>query len=332
MMDRMLKTNPSQCNLFVGEWIPNPSGPLYTNETCKFIEDHQHCMKNGRPDTGYLHWRWKPKDCDLPLFNNKEFLKSMRNKVWAIIRDSISSDHVKSLVCLLSRVEEPLEVHHDKDYRSKTWSFPSYNFTLSVIWSPFLLQADIPEDMGGAPSSKDIHLHLDILDDKWTTQINKYNYIVIAGGKWYLKTTIYHEKGRIIGCHYCPGKNLTELGFEFTYMKALQLEMNHLTSSRYMGVVFFRTTTPDHFENGDGSSGGTCNRTAPFRDGQTGLTDVDRVMRGIKMEAVKSVGSKGGVKLRLLDTTQMSLLRPDGHPGPYREFHPSSKVQSDCLH
>ncbi|KAK1269058.1 hypothetical protein QJS04_geneDACA008153 [Acorus gramineus] len=28
----------------------------------------------------------------------------------------------------------------------------------------------------------------------------------------------------------------------------------------------------------------------------------------------------------------MSLLRPDGHPGPYREFHPSSKVQSDYLH
>ncbi|KAK1321512.1 hypothetical protein QJS10_CPA03g00213 [Acorus calamus] len=328
-----------KCDLFVGEWIPNPSGPHYTNDTCTIVEPHQNCMKNGRPDTGYLYWKWKPRDCDLPMFNGKEFLETMRNKAWALIGDSISRNHVQSLVCLLSKVEQAVEIYHDKEYRSKTWRFPSYEFTLSVIWSPFLVQADIFEDMNGV-SSKDIQLHLDTLDNKWTRQFHKYDYIIIAGGKWFLKTAIYYEKRRIIGCHYCPGKNITEVGFEFAYKKALHLVLHHIISTKYKGVVFLRTSTPDHFENGEWWSGGTCNRTVPFRDGQMDLRDVDRVMRDIELEVfgeAVSFGSKKGMKMRLLDTTHISLMRPDGHPGPYRQFQPfaknkTAKVQNDCLH
>ena len=39
-----------------------------------------------------------------------------------------------------------------------------------------------------------------------------------------------------------------------------------------------------------------------------------------------------------MDVAPFSLLRPDGHPSPYRQFHPfekdqnASKVQNDWLH
>jgi len=92
------------CDLFHGEWVPNSSGPAYTNASCRFIESPQNCMTNGRPDTDYLNWRWKPYGCEVPPFDGKKFLDGMKGKHWALIGDSILRNHVQSLLCLLSKV------------------------------------------------------------------------------------------------------------------------------------------------------------------------------------------------------------------------------------
>lgn len=237
-------------------------------------------------------------------------------------------------------MEQAVEVYHDKEYKSRRWSFLSYNFTLSVVWTPFLLRADIFEDNNGV-STSEIQLHLDKLDTKWTEQYKSFDYMVIAGGKWFLKSAIYHENNTIEGCHSCSsGKNLTELGFEYAYRKALQLILNFVANSDHKAFVFFRTTTPDHFENGEWFSGGSCNRTVPFKEGEVDMRDVDSSMRDIELEEFEKVaaaGKENGVIMKLLDTTRLSLLRPDGHPGPYRQFQPfaedkNAKVQNDCLH
>lgn len=256
----------------------------------------------------------------------------------AFIGDSISRNHVQSLLCILSQVEEPVEVYHDEEYRSKRWVFESYNFTLSVIWSPFLLKARIFEDNDGH-SSGAIELHLDELDSVWVNELSNFNYVVISGGKWFLKTAVYYENNAIVGCHNCDNENLTETGFDYAYQKALRTALGYIVGSDHKVDVFFRTTTPDHFENGEWNTGGYCNRTGPFRNGEVNLTDVDVIMREIELEEfenAKEVTSES--VLRLFDTTRLSLLRPDGHPGPYREFHPfdgkvgSVNVQNDCLH
>ncbi|XP_057981356.1 protein trichome birefringence-like 25 [Malania oleifera] len=332
-----------KCDIFAGDWIQDQSGPRYTNESCHVIEGHQNCMKNGRPDSQYLYWRWKPRGCELPKFSPERFLDMMRDKSWAFVGDSISRNHVQSLLCVLSQVEQAVEVYHDEEYRSKRWHFPSHNFTLSVIWTPFLVKATIFEDMNGV-SSSEIQLHLDQLDETWTEQYESFDYVVIGGGKWFLKTAIYHENDTITGCHYCPGKNLTELGFDYAYRRAIRLVLGFLSGAggSRKKLVILRTTTPDHFENGEWFSGGTCNRTVPFKEGEVGLVDVDRIMRDIELEEFEKATAGAGsrrerVRLRLLDTTRMSLLRPDGHPGPYRKFQPftdskNAEVQNDCLH
>ncbi|XP_028088463.1 protein trichome birefringence-like 25 isoform X1 [Camellia sinensis] len=329
----------TECDIFTGHWIPDPSGPYYTNQSCRDIEAHQNCMKNGRPDSEYLYWRWKPRDCELPKFDPKRFLNLMRNKSWAFIGDSISRNHVQSLLCTLSQVEEAIEVYHDKEYKSKRWHFPSHNFTLSVIWTPFLVKAAIFEDINGV-SSAAIQLHLDKLDTLWTKQYKNFDYVIIAGGKWFLKTAIYYENNTIQGCHYCPSKNLTELGLDYSYRKALKFIFKFITSSKHKAHVFFRTATPDHFENGEWFSGGYCNRTTPFEEGEVALDNIDTTMHNIELEEFEEVvamGSAQGMSLKLLDTTRLSLLRPDGHPGVYRQFQPfaadkNAKVQNDCLH
>lgn len=97
--------------MFKGDWVRDESGPKYTNSSCRFIESHQNCMLNGRPDSDYLYWRWKPKGCDLPRFDAAKFLEMMRNKAWALVGDSISRNHVQSILCLLSTVS-PFELRY----------------------------------------------------------------------------------------------------------------------------------------------------------------------------------------------------------------------------
>ncbi|KAK4742376.1 hypothetical protein SAY87_000377 [Trapa incisa] len=329
-----------ECDLFTGDWIPNPSGPVYTNESCPFIESHQNCMKNGRPDTGYLYWRWIPRSCSLPQFDAKKFLELMRDKTWALIGDSISRNHVQSVLCLLSTVEKPIELYHDEEYRSRRWWIPAYNFTISVIWSPFLVKAAIFEDFNGV-STSEVKLYLDELDPKWTDIYQNLDYMIISTGKWFLKSSIYYEDGSIVGCHICDqSQNATELGFDFAYEKTLHKVMDFISRSGHKGLIFFRTSTPDHFENGEWHNGGGCPRTKPAREGEVGLNLLNKILRDIELkefEKASKEARRNGVKLRLLDFTNLTLFRPDGHPGPYRQFQPFShgedaKVQNDCLH
>jgi len=298
-------------------------------------------MTNGRPDTDYLYWRWKPYGCDIPLFDSKEFLDGMRGKHWALIGDSILRNHVQSFLCLVSKVEDATEVYHDSTFKSRRWHFPSHNFTVSLIWAPFLVKAKIFEDDVGV-STADLQLHLDVLETNWTSQWESFDYVVISTGQWFLKTAVYWENGAEIGCHSCKNKNLKEMAPEYSFRKALSAAFRFIVSSPHKSVVFYRTWTPSHFEHGEWFSGGTCNRTSPFKPGEAGDRESDNKMWKIEREefdkAVANKGPNGSADcLKLLDTFELSLLRPDGHPGPYRTYHPyekgmTAKVQNDCLH
>ncbi|KAI3979256.1 hypothetical protein MKX01_007732 [Papaver californicum] len=322
-----------KCDLSVGEWIPDPLGPMYTNESCDVISGHQNCMKNGRLDSGFLYWRWKPRHCELPRFNAVRFLDSMRNKHRAFVGDSISRNHLQSLYCLLSKVETANEVYHagysDEGFRDRRWHFPSYNFTLSVIWSPFLVKAVYSiVDINGV-STEDIQLHLDELDKKWIDQYTSFDYMVISGGKWFMRSATYYENGQIVGCHYCPGKNLTEHGLDNGYRKAIKLVLDFITSSNHNASVFYRSISSDHFVNGNWDTGGTYDRTLPSKEGELSLGIIDVMLHNVELEAYAN-----------LESAEYSGKREtlkDGHPGAYRGYHPFAKdknatVQYDCLH
>ena len=227
-------------------------------------------------------------------------------------------------------------VFHDEQWMSTRWYFSSYNLTLSYIWSPFLVKADIVK----SPDGVSAHVHLDTLHDEWSLQLKNFDFVVASGGKWFLNTAIYYENNKVVGCHYCPGKNLPELGYDHAYRKVLNLVLQHMASSDFKGTFLFRTCAPDHFVNGYSLNGGYCNRTEPFKDGDVTLAEVDKVLRNVEIEAFEQatvLAWSYGVDFRLMDMTYLSLLRPDGHPGPYKIYQPfakdkKAKVENDCLH
>lgn len=326
------------CNIWKGDWIPHKAKPAYTNESCSFIQDHQNCMKNGRPDQGFLHWRWKPRDCDLALFDAKSYLRLVTGKSWAFIGDSISRNHFQSFLCSLAQVEYPKNLYKDDMDRFVHWYFPSYNFTLAVLWSPFLVEGTEGESEGFAKGIE--KLHLDMVDKNWASDIHKYDYIVLSSGQWFLKSSVYFVHKRPVGCHYCQGLNVKEVGFYYAYRMALRTVFDFLLSSDYKGVVFFRTFTPDHFENGRWDNGGNCVRKVPFKNNEISLQGMTAEMYKIQLQEFgKTLLNRSDFtfQLQLADTIHASLLRPDAHPGPYRQYQPfanvkKAQVQNDCLH
>ncbi|KAL8556589.1 hypothetical protein ACS0TY_004153 [Phlomoides rotata] len=332
------KDNGGKCDIYVGDWVPYQVEPLY-NMSCRFITDHQNCIKNGRPDSDYLYWRWKPRGCDLTRFDPLRFLELMRNKSWAFIGDSISRNHIESLLCILSRVGEVVHVYHDKKYQSQKWLIPSHNFTASVIWSPFLAKSYIPDNIDGV-SAPEIELHLDILDENWTKEYNSWDYIIFSSGKWFSRSAVYYQNNTISGCHYCPKRNLTELGLDNAYRRVVKNVVDYIASSNHKGTIFYRTVSPDHFEGGEWYDGGKCTRKVPVKEGELEMNWLDKTLWDIEAEELKNASARAyekGVDLRVFDVNMMSSLRADGHPGPYRFYQPFSKdknakVISDCMH
>lgn len=104
MAEKLPSTYVEKCDIFTGEWVPNPKAPYYTNKTCWAIHEHQNCMKYGRPDSEFIKWRWKPSDCELPIFNPFQFLEIVKGKSMAFVGDSVGRNQMQSMICLLSRV------------------------------------------------------------------------------------------------------------------------------------------------------------------------------------------------------------------------------------
>ncbi|CAH9092661.1 unnamed protein product [Cuscuta epithymum] len=323
------------CDLFSGEWVVNPEGPYYTNVTCDWaIQEHQNCMKFGRPDTGFLKWRWKPDGCELPVFDPNRFLELVRGKSLAFVGDSVARNHMQSLLCLLSSVARPLDVSTSTDENFKRWEYREYDFNVSIFWSPYLVRTERtdPNDV-----TRPFNLFLDEFDESWTTQIQTFDFVIISAGHWFSRPTFFYLNGTLVGCQYCPQSNVSHLPSSFSYRNAFRTAFRAINGAEgFHGVTFLRTFAPSHFENGRWDRGGDCVRTRPFSRGEKALDDYNLEYYRIQLEELRNAqreGRRKGVKLRLFDATLLMLLRPDGHPGKYGRW-PDGKVSvpNDCVH
>ncbi|PIN09912.1 hypothetical protein CDL12_17500 [Handroanthus impetiginosus] len=327
------KASDGKCDLFTGEWVPDPEGPYYTNETCNAIQEHQNCMKFGRPDTGYLKWRWKPDDCELPVFDPTRFLQLVKGKSLAFIGDSVARNHMQSLICLLSRVAQPIDVAKPKD-ENRLYRYKDYDFNISIISSPYLIRTvkTDPNDF-----TRPYNLYLDEFDETWTTKIQTFNYIIVSAGQWFFRPTYFYLNRTLTGCLYCPEPKIRHLPSSFSYRRAFRTAFRAINSAgNFNGVTFLRTFVPSHFEGGPWDKGGDCARTRPFRRNETALEDYSLELYKIQLKELRiarKAGRKTGRKFRLFDATKAMLLRPDGHPSKYGRWPVANQTfPNDCVH
>ncbi|TKY64977.1 trichome birefringence 19 [Spatholobus suberectus] len=336
-------TEVKRCNIFSGEWVPYSEGPYYDNETCNLIIDQQNCMKFGRPDREFLKWRWKPDECQLPLFDATLFLKLVEGKSMAFLGDSVGGNQMNSLLCLLNHVARPEDI--SKRYTTdpiyfRRWFYVDYNFTLVTLWSPFFVRTN-DADLKGHSYNNPMNLYLDKADESWTSEVENFDFVIISAGQWFFRPALFYEKGQLIGCHKCGENNITDLTHYYGYRKAFRTALRTIANLKgYRGVTFLRTFSPAHFENDEWNKGGSCERTKPYSkeemkfDGYIFETYKTQVK---ELRAAKKIARKRGLKFLMLNTTEIMLRRPDGHPNNYiygrtMDHNNNVTTYNDCVH
>jgi xyloglucan O-acetyltransferase len=328
-----------QCDYSDGEWVPDPTPPLYNATTCEAIKDGRSCTANGRADTGYLHWRWKPRRCDLPAFSPDAFLRWLHNKHLAFVGDSLARNQAESLVCLLSSRSPPELARRDADSRFRRWVFREHgDASVSVFWSPFLVRGIEKAERAGVRHNS---VFLDAFDERWMAELAGVDALVLSAGHWFKIPSVYHEGGRVVGCHGCAAAGLNrtaETGFFAAFRDAVHRTLAevprrwHANATDANKLVAMATFSPSHFE-GDWDKGALCPKKRPYKSGETELGYTEVEMRRIVVEEVEAAANaSGAVRFAALDVTTLANLRPDGHPGPYMHKNPVGRVQNDCLH
>ncbi|KAM0922598.1 hypothetical protein ACQ4PT_006078 [Festuca glaucescens] len=331
------------CDLTRGEWVPDDAEvPYYTNLTCPFVDDHQNCMKFGKPSLEFLRWRWRPDGCELPRFDAARFLDAMRGKSMAFVGDSLARNHFKSLLCLLSKAAQPVEVGAEPEIDvtgravRRDYYFGSHDFTATLFWSPFLVKANLSNATLGMWD-----VHLDTADARWAAHVADFDHVVLSGTNWFFRPSVYHEGGRAVACNggvSCGAGNLTtELPVPRALRAAFRTALGAVaTNEGFHGKAVVRTVTPTHFENGEWNTGGDCVRTRPYRRGDRAVSAAE--YRRAQVEAMReteAAATRNGTELLLMDITEAMELRPDGHPSRYGH-PPGGTVEGsfvvDCLH
>ncbi|CAK8572150.1 unnamed protein product [Lathyrus sativus] len=333
----------SGCDLYHGNWVHDPLGPLYTNNTCPVLTQMQNCQGNGRPDKDYENWRWKPFQCDIPRFDPRKFLELMRGKTLAFIGDSVARNQMESMLCILWQVEVP---KNRGNRNMQRYYFRSTSVMIVRIWSSWLVKVT-SEPFDYAPAGVD-KLHLDAPDVKLMEHIPNFDVVVLSSGHWFAKKSVYILNNVIMGGQlWWPDKskqmkinNVQAFGISVeTFLTALA------THPTYKGLTIVRSYSPDHYEGGAWNTGGSCTgKVKPIPVGELVENGYTNTMHGQQITGFNNAVKKGTTntsKLKLMNITQMFQYRHDGHPGPYRSPDPNKITKrgpdgrpppQDCLH
>ncbi|XP_023526961.1 protein ALTERED XYLOGLUCAN 4-like [Cucurbita pepo subsp. pepo] len=325
-----------RCNLFKGHWVKEARGAgMYTNWSCPTIPESKNCFKQGRKDMDFVNWRWKPDECELPRFDPTAFLHLLRGKKLAFIGDSVSRNHMESLLCILSQVETPQDVYKDSEDRFRRWYFPKTELTLIMLWTKFLVAGK--ERVANGTGTGVFDLQLDKLDDGWIRHLPDIDYAIISSGHWFFRPLYLHEGTNIIDCVYCNDPNITTHNPDFALKMALRVAFKYINDCKSCGklVTFVRTFSPAHFEDGIWNTGGYCNRTSPLSAKEIDLESFDWKLRDIQIEEMEKANREGettiGRRFKAIDVTIAMMMRGDGHPG---EFWGNKWMRgyNDCVH
>ncbi|KAL6525508.1 Protein trichome birefringence-like 5 [Orobanche hederae] len=330
-VDNVIAGKWQNCDFHQGKWVKDEGYPLYKPGSCPYVDEAFDCQNNGRPDTEYLKWRWKPDECDLPRFNATDFLVRLAGKKLMLVGDSMNRNQFESLLCLLRGglpdKSKMYEVHGYKITKGRgffVFKFQDYNCTVEFVRSHFLVREGVRVNAQGNSNPT---LSIDRID-KTARRWQGADILVFNTGHWWAhgKTSRgknYYKEGDVLYPH---------LDAVEAYRRAIKTWATwikkHLAKEK---LVFYRGYSSAHFRGGDWDSGGSCNgETEPVKSGVI-LESYPQ-----KMTIVEDVLKETQVSVVLLNVTRLTNYRKDGHPSVYGKNVTGVKKVStrrqDCSH
>ncbi|KAI4347901.1 hypothetical protein L6164_008676 [Bauhinia variegata] len=308
-----------KCDFSVGKWMYDKSYPLYESN-CPYLSSAVTCQKNGRPDSDYEKWKWKPLGCSIPRFDALRFLGKMRRKRIMLVGDSIMRNQWESLVCLVQGV---IPTGRKRvTYNGPAMAFHALDFETSIefFWAPLLVE------LKKGSENKRI-LHLDLIEEN-ARYWRGVDVLVFDSAHWWT-----HSDKTSSWDYYMEGNNLIRnMNPMVAYQKGLStwarwVELN-LDPRRTR--VIFRSMSPRH----NRQNGWRCynqKQPLPFFSHQVQMPEPLVVLKGVL--------KRMRFPVYLQDITTMSAFRRDGHPSVYTKVtsqekrqNPGTGLSSDCSH
>ncbi|PRQ37069.1 putative PMR5 domain, PC-Esterase [Rosa chinensis] len=314
------------CDLYVGSWVRDEQYPLYKPGSCPYVDEAFDCQSNGRRDSEYLKWRWKPDGCDLPRFNATDFLVRLRGKRLMLVGDSMNRNQFESILCLLREglhnKSRMYEVHGHKISKGRgyfVFKFQDYDCTVEFVRSHFLVKEGVRFNAQGNSNPT---LSMDQID-KTAKRWKKADILVFNTGHWWTHGKTARGKN-----YYKEGDYLyPKFDASEAYRRALKTWASwvELNVNPKKQLIFYRGYSSSHFRGGDWDSGGSCNG-----EKEPAFTGAILDSYPLKMKIVDEVIKEMKVPVKVLNVTRLTNFRKDGHPSIYGKK--GSTRKQDCSH
>ncbi|KAK9154037.1 hypothetical protein Sjap_001517 [Stephania japonica] len=327
------RSGVDECDVFDGKWVfDDVSYPLYNESDCPYMSDQLACKKHGRLDLDYQKWRWQPLNCNLKRWNVTEMWERLRGKRLMFVGDSLNRGQWISMVCLLQSViptdrrsmspNAPLTIFRAEDY----------NATVEFYWAPLLVESNSDDPVNHRLDDRIIRPDSVL---KHAQEWEKADILVFNTYLWWrqgpVKLLWSTEENGV--CEELEGLGAMELAME-TWADWVNSKVDHLSKR-----VFFVTMSPTHLWSWEweAESKGNCfGQKTPIDMQNYWGTGSDLPT----MRMVEKVLESLSWKVSVLNITQLSEYRKDGHPSIYRKFWETFSPQqlsnpssySDCIH
>ncbi|KAM7265423.1 hypothetical protein ACFE04_003106 [Oxalis oulophora] len=321
------------CDVFSGKWVfDNQTYPLYDEADCPYMSDQLACRKHGRSDLRYQHWRWQPHHCDLKRWSVTEMWEKLRGKRLMFVGDSLNRGQWISLICLLQSAIPANKRSITPNSELTIFRAEDYNATIEFLWAPRLVESN-SDDPVNHRTSESIMRPDSIL--RHSSRWEQADILIFNSYLWWRSGPVKllwsnEENGT---CENLDGFRAMELAMT-AWADWVASSVDPLTKQ-----VFFVTMSPTHFwkREWEPEAEGNCygENTPIDSEGFSGSgSDLET------MGLVDNILSKLSSKVSVINITQLSEHRKDGHPSIYRKFWETFSPQqlanpssySDCIH
>ncbi|CAI9286540.1 unnamed protein product [Lactuca saligna] len=304
------------CDVFKGSWVIDQSYPLYNASFCPFVGKEFDCVKNGRPDQLYLKYRWQPHDCSLSRFDGKIFLEKMKGKTIMFVGDSLSKNQWLSLLCMIHSSVPSARYSVKLSMVDEMTTYTFMDYEVKVMYHHSLYLVDIVEEKIGRVLKLD-----SITSGKLWLDVD---YLVFNTWHWWTRrgptqpfdfiqyeNNITKDMDRVVAF----GKAID------TWGRWVDGNIDPVKSK-----VFFQGISPTHY---NGSGWGEPKAQACLGQKEPVPGEKYPGAQPMALEVLETELKTIKKPVTLLDITNLSLLRKDGHPSKYGLPH---KTGMDCSH